>query len=61
MSSATLQKGMKIVLNALGLVSHNSMRGVNEGITYFGRKKNIKKANGDPNSTESTTKVLIML
>ena len=57
MSSATLQKGMKIILNALGLMSHTSKRGCSDGITFFGRKKNIKKVNNDPNSTESTTSV----
>lgn len=47
MSSATLQKGMKIIINALGLISHAPYRGANDGITYFGRKKSIKKVNAD--------------
>lgn len=50
---------MKIVINPLGLSSHSSYRGAQDGTTYFGRKKNIKKVNNTDHDHESTTKVLI--
>ena len=60
-SSATLLKGMRIVINGFGLVSHTSFRGANDGITYFGRKKNVKKTNNSDHNHESTTKVTTFL
>lgn len=48
---------MKIVINAFGLESHSSFRGAQDGVTYFGRKKNIKKVNNTDHDHESTTKV----
>lgn len=60
MSSATLQKGMKLVINPLGLISHSSLRGVIDGVTFFGRKKCIKKGTNDPNA-ETTNKVRFTL
>ncbi len=56
MSSATLTKGLKIVINAIGLTSHSSFRDQSDGVTYFGRKKCIKHPTNDPDS-ETTTKV----
>ena len=49
---------MKIVINALGLVSHTTLRGYNDGVTYFGRKKSIKNGTNDPNA-ETTAKPVI--
>ncbi len=57
-SSATLDKGQKIIIGPLGLEGENqSYRegGQSDGITYFGRKKSVKKAVNDPNSIETTT------
>lgn len=46
---------MKIVINAIGLISHSSLRAGDDGVTYFGRKKNIKKVNNSDHNHESTT------
>lgn len=50
MSSATLQKGMKVDINACGIASQTSKRGIIDGIVYFGRKTSIKKGSVDPNA-----------
>lgn len=55
MSSATLQKNLKIVISAVGLTSHVSKRGVIDGIVFFGRKKSAKIGLNDPNA-ETTSK-----
>ena len=55
-SSATLQKNMKIVINAQGLANFPALRGAQDGYTFFGRKKNIKKVNNVDHDHESTTK-----
>ena len=44
------------MINASGLMNHNPLRGAYDGVTYFGRKKYVKKVNSDLN-TESTTTV----
>ena len=57
-SSATLDKGQRILIGPCGLEGENhSLRegGQLDGITYFGRKKSIKKAVNDPASIETTT------
>lgn len=46
---------MKIEINALGISSHPSKRGIIDGIVYFGRKKSVKKGTHDPNA-ETTAK-----
>jgi len=56
LSSATLEKGMEIVINAMGIDSHVSKRGEQDGYSYFGCKKNVKKSRTDLNS-EHTTQV----
>lgn len=52
-SSATLEKGHKIVIGPCGLESGSepSQRdgGQSDGVTYFGRKKSMKKTVNDPN------------
>ncbi len=48
---------MKLTINPLGLVSETPLRGVVDGITYFGRKKSIKKGTNDPNA-ETTNQVI---
>jgi hypothetical protein len=55
MSSATLQKSLKIVIGATGLTSHVSKRGIIDGIVFFGRKKSAKIGMNDPNA-ETTSK-----
>ena len=42
-SSAFLEKGDIVVINALGLENFESKRGNLDGFTYFGCKKSIKK------------------
>jgi len=44
LSSAYLEKGLIININTLGL-EENSLRKVEDGFTYFGCKKSIKKVN----------------
>lgn len=46
LSSATLQKGQQIILNAMGIESEESKRQDPDGYTYFGCKKNIRKNEG---------------
>lgn len=46
---------MKIEINACGIQSEQSERGVIDGIVYFGRKKSISKGAHDPNA-ETTAK-----
>jgi hypothetical protein len=48
---------MQLVINPLGLVSETPFRGVVDGITYFGRKKSIKRGTNDPNA-ETTNQVI---
>ena len=58
LSSATLEKGQRIVVGPQGLEGDNiSQRegGQLDGVTYFGRKKSVKKIANDPNSIETTT------
>lgn len=45
LSSAYLEKGEILVINAMGLEDDKSFRKANDGFTYFGCKKSIKKAN----------------
>lgn len=61
MSSATLQKGLKIVINAAGLVSHTSKRNMIDGFVYFGRKKAIKKGTHDPNAETTAQPVIFTI
>lgn len=61
-SSATLEKGLKIVIGPCGLEgAHHSFRdgGQQDGITFFGRKKSIKKVANMTQSVENTTMVII--
>ena len=44
---------MKILINPLGLVSHTSLRDAQDGFTYFGRKKNVKKPVQDQGQEEN--------
>ena len=50
---------MKVVINALGLVSHTSQRDGIDGIVYFGRKKSVKKGTNDPNAETTTRKQVV--
>jgi hypothetical protein len=43
LSSAYLEKGEVIVINALGLEAGVSLRRAYDGFTYFGCKKSIKR------------------
>jgi hypothetical protein len=43
LSSAFLEKGEVLVINATGLDNDKSFRKANDGFTYFGCKKSIKK------------------
>lgn len=43
MSSAFLEKGETLLINALGLELPKSKRTIQDGFTYFGCKKSIKK------------------
>jgi hypothetical protein len=59
-SSATLEKGLKIIIGPWGLEApYQSMRdgGQGDGFVYFGRKKSIKKLANDPSQIETTTTV----
>lgn len=44
-------------MNALGLMNVQSFRGEADGITYFGRKKSIKKGINDPNAESTNLEV----
>lgn len=58
LSSATLEKGQRIVIGPQGLEGENSSSrdgGQLDGVTYFGRKKSIKKVVNDPSQIETTT------
>lgn len=44
LSSAFLEKGEVLVINALGLEGDKSKREAHDGFTYFGCKKSIKRA-----------------
>lgn len=46
---------MNIIINAQGLVNHTAFRGSQDGFTYFGRKKNIKRVNNQDHDHEKTT------
>ena len=41
---------MKVDINACGIASQTSKRGIIDGIVYFGRKTSIKKGSVDPNA-----------
>lgn len=43
LSSAFLEKGEILLINALGLENIKTKRGAKDGFTYFGCKKSIKK------------------
>lgn len=43
MSSAFLEKGEMLLINAIGLENERSLRKGFDGFTYFGCKKSIKK------------------
>jgi hypothetical protein len=63
-SSATLEKGMRVVIGPCGLESplvSQREGGQSDGITYFGRKKSVKKDANDPSQIESNTTVIIIL
>ncbi len=45
---------MKIEINACGIQTKPSKRGIIDGVVYFGRKTSIKKGAVDPNA-ETTT------
>ena len=58
LSSATLEKGQRIVIGPQGLEGENTSSrdgGQLDGVTYFGRKKSIKKVVNDPSQIETTT------
>ena len=60
MSSATLEKGMRVIIGPCGLegpVQSQREGAAADGVTYFGRKKSIKKNANDPSQIESTTTV----
>ena len=46
MSSAFLEKGETLIINALGLEGGKSFRNAEDGFTYFGCKKGIYKNKG---------------
>lgn len=46
-------------MNALGLINVQSFRGEADGVTYFGRKKSIKKGINDPNAESTNLEVTI--
>lgn len=45
LSSAYLEKGEVLIINAMGLEEEKSLRKAGDGFTYFGCKKSIKKSN----------------
>lgn len=51
LSSAYLEKGEVLIINALGLEEDKSLRKAGDGFTYFGCKKSIKKSTGQRSST----------
>jgi len=53
-----LEKGQKITIGPCGLEGENHSQregGQSDGVTYFGRKKSVKKVVNDPNQIETTT------
>ena len=54
MSSAFLEKGEVLIINALGLEEDKSMRKASDGFTYFGCKKSIKKIANKSNTGKLT-------
>lgn len=47
------------MINPLGLQSHQTQRNGEDGITYFGRKKYVKKNNNDMNAESTTQKQIV--
>jgi hypothetical protein len=47
LSSAYLEKGETLIISTLGLEGEKSLRKTNDGFTYFGCKKSIKKNNSN--------------
>jgi hypothetical protein len=59
LSSAYLEKGEVLTINALGLENGMSLRQAGDGYTYFGCKKSIKKFAKYSNPAAISTKPVL--
>jgi len=59
LSSAFLEKGEILIINPLGLDGGKSLRTIQDGFTYFGCKKSIKKYSKMGNMQKSESKIKI--